>query len=97
MDVLEMYSDYSEFSAIIHGMQMKLTEAIRKNPGGNFDEAHGKIEKLMDLRSKYHKVYQTALSLDNMNFRVTKNFHNMDEKIKQLEEEIKKYQKKENF
>lgn len=92
---MDYYQNYIEFSDLIISMREKLLAAKQKSLNTNFDDAERKIENLEKLQTLYHKMYQSQISLENYNFKITKQFHIMDEKIKLLEQENK--QLKENI
>lgn len=97
LNEVEFYQYYVQFSELSIAMNEKLLLAIKKNPHLNFKEAWEKIETLEKLQSVFHKMYYNQVALDNINFRVTKEFHIMNEKITRLQEENKKLKKQLEF
>ena len=94
---LEFQQHYLEYSGLIVSMSEKLIQAKLKNPKADYSDAERKIELLEGLQSLFYKMYYNQIAIDNHNFRITKKFHIMDDKIKKLEEEIIQLKRQLNF
>lgn len=83
----EFYQYYTDFDIIIDGMRLKLLEAMKKNPGGDYSQPNYTIEKLERLKLVYHTMYHQQQTVDNESGKVMQERHRLISQIAKLERE----------
>ncbi len=91
MDVKHLnYTElYLRLQWAIGSMEVMLSDAKIKAPDRDYSESEKRIGILNEFKESYLEVIEENRIVHNMNFKVTKQFHIMDDKIKKLEAQIK--------
>lgn len=97
IDDLKYGQTLYEYQGLIISMEEKLLNARQKNPGSDYADAENKIRLLKSLRDGFMNMHRFNVVIDDQNFKVTKQFHIMDDKIKSLEKEVEQLRKANNF
>ena len=81
------YANYIELDSVLTDMELILTEQRIKHRDRDFSEQIRRIETLQKFKQKWIETMEENKVLNDLVFKVTKNFHLMDEKIHKLEQE----------
>lgn len=87
-----VFTDYAtdlELEMALDQMDLLLVEAKLKSREKDFTEQDKRMEILRKFREKWLVTREDNRVLNELVFKVTKDFHLMDEKIRKLEEENK--------
>lgn len=86
-----------ELQWVIAEMETKLIEAKRKFPDKDYSEAELKIHILKDYRGVLLEVLEENRVLNSLVYKVTKQFHIMQQKLDEKDKEIERLQKELKF
>lgn len=89
LDILSYGVTLFEYEGLIAAMEEKLLAAKAKNPAADYSDAENKIYLLQKLRNRFMEMHHFTVVIDNQNFKISKQFHIMDEKIKSLQKQIR--------
>ncbi len=84
----QFYEYYTDFDTIIDGMRVKLLDAMKRNPKGDYSQPNYTMEKLQRLQIVFHSMYHDQQTIDNDSGKIMMERDKFIKRISKLETEI---------